>query len=118
MTTTPKNRRGPKPKTDDKKQSVPVMLRLTEDEINALDEARGSTPRGTYIRNVYLQRGGMQSIPTVNRDAYAQLARSAANINQLARYLNGGGEAEAIEIARELADFRRKLIGVRDERDE
>ena len=114
MTYSIKTKRGPKPKPAAKQQTVQVMVRLTEDEANALDDKRGKVPRGTFIRNAYLNSGSL-SVPEINRDAYVELSRSASNLNQIARQLNDSGKLYIDELKEELRAFRLSLRGVADE---
>lgn len=95
-----------------------VASRFSEDELAKLDEWRkqyGMT-RGAYVRRVVLERLP-PSVPAINREAWRELARAAANLNQLARYLNEGGRLDVGVVLSELAEFRRRLIGVQYEGD-
>jgi hypothetical protein len=61
------------------------------------------------------------TIPELNREAWASLARAAGNLHQLARHLNHGEAVAVEEIRSMLAEFRGSLIGanlVEDEEDE
>ena len=62
------------------------------------------------------------TIPTLNREAWLELSRAAANLNQLARHLNEGNEGAQHETGRitsELREFRAALLGIRfDDGDE
>jgi hypothetical protein len=53
-------------------------------------------------------------VPEINRQAYAELSRSASNLNQLAAHLNsvGADARDADSIYAELAAFRAALIGM------
>ena len=50
-------------------------------------------------------------IPEVNRQAWVELSRSASNLNQIAKKLNEGDQADIEQIRKELAAFRAALIG-------
>jgi len=50
-------------------------------------------------------------IPQPNVERYAELARAAGNLNQIARKVNEG-KFDFDEVIRDLAVFRMKLIGV------
>ena len=53
------------------------------------------------------------TIPEVNREAWAALARTAANLNQIAHRLNAGDALPLAEVRATLDAFRRDLIGVK-----
>lgn len=50
------------------------------------------------IRHLVLNQQ-INSVPQVNRQAYAELARLAGNLNQLAHHLNAGSVAGAADLA-------------------
>lgn len=49
-------------------------------------------------------------VPELNLEAWQKLARAAANLNQLARFLNEGMRLDAIELSIVLAKFRLALV--------
>lgn len=60
------------------------------------------------------------AIPEINRRIYGELARTAANLNQIAHHLNAGGTIEAGRITEQigklavaLRTIRAELIGAR-----
>lgn len=67
-----------------------------------------------YIRNQALNRK-VHSVPEINHQAWGDLARSAANLNQIAHRLNLMGEGavapEIAEIQEALTRFRQQLLG-------
>jgi len=83
---------------------------------------------GVYVRAMGLGRRVVGIVPEVNRDAWIELARTTANVNQIAAHLNGGGRfdergtsrvAQALDTVRgELALLRRALIGSGDDADD
>ena len=89
-----------------------VSVRVSESELTALDRRRGKIRRGTFLRNVFLGKKEPAQIPEINRRAYIETARWAANLNQLARQLNSAGFVQAEEVIQTLAEFRRSLLGL------
>lgn len=49
-------------------------------------------------------------VPELNLEAWIKLAPAAANLNQIARYLNCGMRLEICEVAKILAEFRIALV--------
>lgn len=92
-----------------------VSVRLSPDELQSLDRRRGKIRRGTFLRNLYLGRREPRQIPEVNRAQYAETARWAANLNQLVRIMNAGGEVDLVELQRILSAFRLSLLGLTGE---
>ena len=105
------------------KRTHTVSVRLTPDERAAWDELRTSAGRrelGAWVRDVVNDvvaaqgparaaaapapapravPGGPRVVPEVNRDAYRQLVGVAANVNQIARRLNAGGQLAGGELS-------------------
>lgn len=114
-----RRRRGPTPLDVGVKRLHTVSVRLNKDELAHLDQIRASVgmQRGEYMRTAALHRLP-PTIPALNREAWAGLSRSAANLNQIAHRLNlvEQGDRSSMptidDIAKALADFRRRLIGV------
>jgi len=113
-----RRRHGPAPLAAADKRGHCVSVRLNDAELALLDSRRDplQMQRGEYLRAAALHRLP-PIIPAVNRDAWARLARSASNLNQLAHHLNSTGliadAADAEQIRAVLDDFRRDLIGVK-----
>ena len=55
---------------------------------------------GTYLREAGLRRRVVGAVPAINVEAWRDLARAMANINQLAAHLNGGGRFDERGTAR------------------
>jgi hypothetical protein len=51
-------------------------------------------------------------VPAINLDAWRELARASANLNQIARYQNSGMQLMADEIVELLTDFRMALVSI------
>jgi hypothetical protein len=107
-----RRRRGPAPLDEIERRVHSVNARLSAAELAALDERRAAVrmQRGAYLRAAALLRLP-PSVPAINREAWASLARAAGNLNQIARHLAGGDAVELEAIRAALADFRRGLIG-------
>ncbi|MBJ2901571.1 plasmid mobilization relaxosome protein MobC [Salmonella enterica subsp. enterica serovar Derby] len=67
-------------------------MRLNDAELARLDSQRDAVQmqRGEYLRAAALHRLP-PTIPAANREQWAELARTAANLNQIARKVNAGG---------------------------
>ena len=92
-----------------------VSVRMSDQELQDLDRRRGRVRRGTFLRNVFLGKREPRQIPEVNRERYSETARWAANLNQLARSVNAGGEIDVAELQRILSAFRLSLLGLTGE---
>lgn len=108
----PPGRRGRTPKAPEALQRHLVACRLTDAELAQLDLGRGVLTRGEGLRQLALARRLPPHIPEVNRQAYAELARASANLNQLARRANIEGQLEVAALSASLAAFRLALLGV------
>ena len=110
MTIASQKKRGRRPAAEPRQH--PVTCRLTDAELVRCDAARGELTRGEWLR-----LGALESlpvvIPAINREAYAELGRAAANLNQIAKRINGGDLVELDQVRAELADFRLALIGAK-----
>lgn len=116
---TKRRRRGPAPLDAADKRRHSVSVRLNDAELARLDALREPVrmQRGEYLRAAALHRLP-PSIPAVNRQAWAELARTAANLNQLAHRLNAGETLALDEVRAAVDDFRRRLIGVSNDIEE
>lgn len=108
-----KRRHGPEPLPADLKRDHCVSVRMNSGELAKLDIDRGKTPRGEWLRLAWECALPPAPAPELNREAWVELSRAASNLNQLAKRLNEGGEADAQEILAELAAFRASLIGAK-----
>ncbi|MGF6755249.1 plasmid mobilization protein [Paraburkholderia sp. GAS42] len=114
-----RRRRGPVPLDSDDKRDHTVSVRLNAGEIDRLDSlrARVSMQRGEYLRAAALHQLP-PTIPAINREAWAAMARVAGNLNQYQTAINEGWAHEyPLDFLRKLRnlvnDLRRDLIGVR-----
>lgn len=104
-----RRRSGRRPLPEERRRQHQVACRLTDDELRRVDEQRGAVARGEWLRRAALS-AAPRVIPTLNRDAWASLSRTAANLNQLAHAANIGQPGDPSEV---LADLRRDLDAVR-----
>lgn len=114
-----RRRRGPAPLNAAKKRNHTVSVRVNPAELAQLDALREkvSMQRGEYLRAAALHKLP-PTIPEINREAWAALARSAANLNQIAHKMNAG-ELPQVEQIREVLDaLRRDLIGMTPKKNE
>jgi len=109
-----RRRRGPAPLDATDKRGNTVSVRLNDAELERLDSQRDAVQmqRGEYLRAAALHRLP-PTIPAVNREAWVALARTAANLNQIAHRLNAGDAFPLAEVRAMLDTFRRDLIGVK-----
>lgn len=114
----PRSKRGPKPLAVADKREHCVSVRLNTAELTWLDGARSLVrmQRGEYLRHASI--GKMPpTIPPINREAWASLARVAGNLNQYQHCINEGtasGHApETIQALTELVqELRAQLLGI------
>ncbi len=83
-----------------KKRTRAVTVRLSPDEMQTLDDLRGRTTRGRYVRTLLLSGGTTLQVPAINQEWYAASRNLGNNLNQLVRLLNSrpGLAAEAGQI--------------------
>lgn len=107
----PRRKRGPQPLAPGEKREHCVSVRLNSVELAWLDGARAGVrmQRGEYLRSA--SRGVLPpTIPQINREAWASLARVAGNLNQYQAQINGGlSNGHPPEVIRDLADLVQKL---------
>ncbi|WPZ35528.1 hypothetical protein T8K17_05125 [Thalassobaculum sp. OXR-137] len=103
-----------------------VTVRFSASELALVADATDGIPLSEVIRDAALRRRGRRRVvvPAVNGAAWQALARSAGNLNQLARAVNGGAVLDAAEIEpllirmrEEVQALRRGLIGLPAEED-
>lgn len=120
MTTKPltptKRRHGPSPLPPEEQRRHPVSCRLTDAELKTLDARRGAVSRGEWLRLAALA-APPRIVPEVNKVAWSDLARTAANLNQLLKALNEGRITvdDNREYYAALLDVRAKLNEVRSD---
>lgn len=73
-------------------------------------ESAGIT-EAEYIRHAVLNRE-LKTVPAINKDTYHELGKIGVNINQCARLINGGSNANA-ELAQALTQFKTVITQLR-----
>ena len=115
MEEAPKKRRhGPTPKPAAEQRRHAVSCRLTDAELARLDELRGEVSRGEWLRLAAMSKPP-RIVPTVNKVAWADLARAAGNLNQITRAINEGRMPvkDVASVGRAVMDVRGQLDAVR-----
>lgn len=101
-----------------------LTVRLTALEWSTIVAQADGAPLADHLRRAALGRRavGLVRVPAVNADAWVELARGAANLNQLAHAANAGFVVPAhdlIPVLEKLRDdvqaLRRLLIGLGEE---
>jgi hypothetical protein len=97
-------------------REIKITIRLNPEELKMLDQKRGIVPRATFFRKNLIHAKIPPQVPEVNRKAYLETARWAANLNQISHFFHmHGDEIQARgteEIYSYLKKFRAKLIGL------
>ncbi len=122
-------RRGGRPrKAAEDRRTERVALYLTPAERVELERRTAMTgwrDVGAYVRRAIMaQRSPRATVPQLNMQAYGELARMAANLNQLTRHLNEGGALDGATAARlgvelerlggEVRALRLGLLGIKE----
>lgn len=109
-----KRRHGPVPKPAAEQRRHAVSCRLTDAELARLDELRGEVSRGEWLRLAAMAKPP-RIVPTVNKVAWADLARAAGNLNQITRAINEGRMPvkDVASVGRAVMDVRGQLDAVR-----
>ena len=96
------------------RRSRHLNIRLTETEYAKLRETAGSIKISDYARRRLLGKTVPRSVPQINRAAWEELARTAANLNQLTHHANQGPFAHSEELAQVLVRLSHTLKTVRE----
>ena len=109
-----RRRRGPAPRPPEELRLHSVSCRLTDAELVTLDERRGEVSRGEWLRLAAMAKPP-RIVPTVNKVAWADLARAAGNLNQITRAINEGKMPvkDAPSVGRAVMKVRAQLDAVR-----
>ena len=106
-----RRKRGPKPLAPADKREHCVSVRLNSSELAHLDDVRilVQMQRGEYLRHASIGKLP-PTIPSINREAWANLARVAANLNQYQAQINAGNaHGHTPEVIQKLAKLVQKL---------
>ena len=113
--------RGGRPKGDPAAvRTSTIGVRVSEDEYAALRTKAvqmGMTPAQWLRQAALTRRLPSPPVPAINREHYAELARLAANLNQLSRLANHGQSVTVDQsflqaLATEVSQLRLALIGL------
>lgn len=109
-----RRRHGPKPRPEAEQRRHAVSCRLTDAELVRLDQLRGEVSRGEWLRLAAMAKPP-RIVPTVNKVAWADLARAAGNLNQITRAINEGklSVKDVPSVGRAVMDVRAQLDAVR-----
>ena len=119
-TTPPRKGRGGRPKGDPSAvRASTIGVRVSAEEYAALRAKADQMgmPPAQWLREAALSRRlPSPPVPPINREQYAELARLAANLNQLTRLANEGrpvtvADALLQRLAGEVGRLRLALIG-------
>lgn len=96
-----------------------IGIRVNEAELDALQRKADCVglPLAQWLRQIALHRFVPRPlVPELNRDAYAELARLAGNINQLAKLAHTGQAVAHVPLLEKILDavrlLRLDLLGV------
>lgn len=110
-----RSRFGPEPLPASALRTHCVSVRLAPDELARLDTERGPYRRGEWLRMAWQRALPPAPPPELNRQAWVEASRIAANLNQLVLALRNAGHDKAAGLAdlayHELAAFRAALVG-------
>lgn len=106
-----KKKRGRKALPQEDKRTHVVSVRVNGSELSIIDDRRGGMQRGTWLRHAAFQSEAIKSVPELNRQAYMELARAAANLNQLAHRANANQVIDISDLTERLSSFRLALLG-------
>ena len=90
-----------------------ITVFVSQAELEAIDRARGSAKRGSFLRHSFTNRRQPQKAAfALNREAWLVLSRCAGTLETLAK-MSVVGRADAEIVKREVASFREALICAR-----
>lgn len=122
--TPPRKGKGGRPKGDPSAvRTSTIGVRVSAEEYAALRakaEQMGMTPAQWLREGALSRRLPSPPVPAINREQYAELARLAANLNQLTRLANEGqpvviAEALLQRLSAEVSRLRLALLGVKEQ---
>lgn len=98
-------------KQENEKRKHAITCRLTDEELQKVENSRGGMTPGEWIRRAALGLEIPNQIPELNKQAWAELSKVASNLNQLARQYNQYGAVNSpSELARILGELRLALL--------
>lgn len=109
-----RSRRGPKPLPADETRTHCVSVRLNVVELAQLDSQRGEMQRGEYLRVAALHRLP-PVVPEINKNAWVELSRLSANLNQYQAAINArrapDQQVDIANLSDQVAGLRNDLLG-------
>lgn len=108
-------KRGPAERPVEEKRETRVSVYFSPAELAELDARRGGTGRGGFLRSAGLGRRLAAPIPELNRQAWADMARIAGNLNQIALALNTGGQVHDADLVGILAELHSQVLRLRSD---
>ena len=100
------------PNSAKRKRRLSVFFHDHEYETILRESKSVSVRPSELVRKKLLTGISPVKVPELNLEAWQKLARAAANLNQITRFLNEGMRLDAIELSRVLAEFRLALVTV------
>jgi len=84
------------------RRAMTIGVRVNAAERALLDDQAAAVALdvGTYLRQTGLRRWMGGAVPPINVEAWRELARATANLNQIAAHLNAGGRFDERGTAR------------------
>ena len=92
-----------------------ITVFVSQAELDAIDRARGSAKRGSFLRNHFTNRTRPMATASLNREAWLVLSKCAGTLETLAK-MSVIGRTDAETLKRELTAFREALICARTEK--
>jgi hypothetical protein len=110
-----KRRHGPPPKPAEEVRTNRVSVYFTDAELADLDGRCAGVGRGAWLRRSGLGQFLRLPVPAINREAWAELARCAGNLNQAMKAVNEGrirelDPAVVEELLDQVQGLRRDLV--------
>lgn len=102
-----RRKRGRLPLDPLDKRTKAVTVRLTVEEAEILESARGKLPRAQIIRRIFLGNQP-RPIPSINLETHRDLGRALGNLSALAAASRRGGfvpESELLPVLREVRNL-------------
>lgn len=98
-------------------RDIHFSVRLTRSERDALNELAGIGGIAELLRAAAFRRAARLRVrvPELNREAWAELARTAANLNQLSHAANAGRIISSEELAPVLVDLGEQVAALRSQ---
>jgi hypothetical protein len=109
--------RGRNPIPDNEKKSRVVGVRLTPDDLQTIDFARGNMSRAELLRGA-LMHNLPRPIPEINLETHRLLGKALGNLAAVATISRRGGYVQEIELLPLLREVRMLLISSKKDLEE